>query len=95
MQALSSAGAIISMVRPQHRTALAVLASIETAVGSLDPDIYFDFLAGYAIYKSALEDETLQIFTVSEVEARLGLAQEEFEYFPGSELVALYYVPSG
>ena len=75
--------------------ALEFLASIETAVNNLDPDIYSDFLAGYAIYKSALETEALQIFTEQEKEARLGLAQEIYDYFPGTELVALYYLQSG
>ncbi len=75
--------------------ALEFLTSIDTAVNNLDPDKYSDFLAGYAIYKSALETEALQIFTEQEKEARLGLAQEIYDYFPGTELVALYYLQSG
>jgi hypothetical protein len=81
-------------VESECNTALSVLASIETDINALDTDIYADFLAGYTIYTSALETETLQTFTEQEEEARLGLAEEIFEYFPGSELVALYYLPS-
>jgi len=72
-------------------TALAVLETIEGTVASLDPDTYANFIAAYTIYKHALEAEAAENFTEQEKNARRELAREIFVYFPGSEIVALYF----
>jgi hypothetical protein len=72
-------------------TALEVLDSIEDTVNGLDSDTYANFLGAYAIYTSALAEEAWQTFTEGEKDARRELADQIFEYFPGSEIVALYF----
>jgi hypothetical protein len=70
-------------------SALTILESAGGTVGSLDPDVYANFIAAYTIYKHALEAEGS--FTQEQKDARRELARQIFVYFPGAEIVAIYF----
>jgi len=69
---------------------LATLATIDSAVSALNSVQYEGFIALYNWYKIGIQQDPSN-FSEPEKNARRELAHDLFQYFPGSELVALYF----
>jgi len=71
-------------------SALGILGTISTS--GLDADKYKLFLAFYPLYYQAIQIEASESWNAAENAAKLAFARQVYVYFPGSELVAYYFL---